>query len=83
MNYTVLAKLKTEKEAYQRYLQTCSDADYNLYARARDQAKECCRTAVKCLERNIAINAKKNPKAFFLYASSKSKLKDYTTKDIL
>jgi hypothetical protein len=75
-NSTVLAKLKTKKEACQRYLQTRSDADYNLYARARNQAKESCRTAVKTIEKNIAKNAKKNPKAFFLNASSKCKIKD-------
>jgi hypothetical protein len=76
MNSTVLAKLKTQKEAYQRYLQTRSDTDHSLYARARYQAKESCRTAVKTLEKNIAKNAKKNPKAFYLYANSKSKMKD-------
>jgi hypothetical protein len=31
MNSTVLAMLKTKREAYQRYLQTRSDADNNLY----------------------------------------------------
>ena len=76
MNSLVQADLKTKKEAYQRYLQTRSDADYNLYARARNQAKESCRTAVKIFEKNIAKNAKKNPKAFFLYASSKCKTTD-------
>ena len=35
--------------------------------------KKICRTAVKNYEKNIAKNAKKNPKAFFLYASSKCK----------
>jgi hypothetical protein len=75
MNSTVLAKLKTKKEAYQRYLQTCSNADYNLYARARNQAKESCRTAVKTIGKNIAKIQKKT-KAFLLYASSKCTIKD-------
>jgi hypothetical protein len=66
MNSTVLAKLETKKEAYQRYLQIPSDADYNLYAGARDQAKESCRTAVKTFEKSIAKSTKQNPKAFFL-----------------
>ena len=36
MNSTVKAQLKTKKEAYKRYLRTRSDADHNLYARARN-----------------------------------------------
>jgi hypothetical protein len=39
MNSAVKAQLKTKKEAYKRYLRTRSDSDYNLYARARNQAK--------------------------------------------
>jgi hypothetical protein len=50
MNYTVTAKLKAKKEAYKRYLWTGSDADYNLYAVARNQAKKACRTAIKKFE---------------------------------
>jgi hypothetical protein len=34
------AQLMTKKEAYKRYLQTRSYSDYNLYARARNQAKK-------------------------------------------
>jgi hypothetical protein len=34
MNSKILAKVKTKKETYQRYLQTRSDSDYNLYAGA-------------------------------------------------
>jgi hypothetical protein len=40
MNSAVTAQLKAKKEAYKRYLQTRSDSDYNLYARARNQAKK-------------------------------------------
>jgi lactam utilization protein B len=39
MNSAFKAQLKTKKEAYKRYLRTRSDSDYNLYARARNQAK--------------------------------------------
>jgi hypothetical protein len=63
MNSTVLAKLKTKKEACQRYLQSRSDAGYNRYARAQNQAKESCCTAVKIFEKNIARNAKKEPES--------------------
>jgi hypothetical protein len=76
MNNTVKAKLKAKKEAYKRYLRTRSDVEYNLYARARNQAKKACRTAVKNFEKDVAKNSKKNPKAFFLYASSKCKTRD-------
>jgi hypothetical protein len=51
MNSTVKAQPKTKKDAYKRYLRTRSDSDYNLYERARNQAKKVCRTAVRKFEK--------------------------------
>ena len=57
-------------------MQTHDDTDYLYYTRVRNQAKNCCRPAVRNFEKKIARNAKQNPKAFFMYASSQLKTKE-------
>ena len=71
-----MVKIKKKKQAYKRYLQTRDGTEYLYYTRARNQAKTCYRTAVRNFEKKIARNAKKNPKAFFMYARSKVKTKE-------
>ena len=43
------------------------------YANARNHAKAEARRAVKDFEKEIALQAKKNPKAFYKYVNSKVK----------
>ncbi len=76
INGVAFIKLKKKRHAFQRYLSTREGADYLEYARARNQAKWSCRFAVREFERNIAKEAKHNPKAFYSYARSKLKTKD-------
>ena len=76
MNNDMMAIIKKTKQAYKRYLQTCDGTDYLFYTRVRNQAKKCCRTAVRNFEKKIARNPKQNPKAFFMYARSKLKTKE-------
>jgi hypothetical protein len=57
-------------------MNTRDGKDYQLYARARNQAKSACRRALKDHEKDIAKSAKKNPKAFYAYAKSKMKTQD-------
>jgi hypothetical protein len=73
MNETVLIKLKKKHSAYKRYLETREGEEYQQYARTRNQAKWACRAAVRDFEKNIAREAKTNPKAFFNYTNSKMK----------
>ena len=73
-NDKAMSKIKKKKEAYQRYLQTRADKDFLDYCKARNQAKCACRKAIRDHEKNVAKEAKNNPKAFFAYAKSKTKV---------
>lgn len=74
--YRAMAILKKKRLTYQRYLETRDGKDYLAYARARNKAKGECRKAVKEHEQSIAREAKKNPKAFFAYSRSKTKVRE-------
>ena len=63
MNNNMMATIKKKKQAYKRYLQTRDGTDYLYYTRIRNQAKHCCRTAVRNFEKKIARNAKQDIKA--------------------
>ena len=45
--------------------------DYQEYAKARNAAKTETRRAVRDFEKEVAKQAKKNPKAFYRYVNSK------------
>ena len=47
--------------------------DYQEYAKARNAAKTETRRAVRDFEKEVAKQAKKNPKAFYRYVNSKLK----------
>ena len=76
MNEEALRKIRKKRQAYQRYLDTKEGKDYLGYTKARNQVKWMCKKAVRDFERQIAREAKKNPKAFFAYARSKLKTKE-------
>jgi predicted transcriptional regulator len=69
----VFEKLRTKKQAFQKWRNSHSSSDYKNYAKARNQAKNECRIAERDFERKLANEAKSNPKAFFKYAQSKIK----------
>jgi len=75
MNEKALTKVRKKTEAYKRYMGTREGKDFDLYARARNQAKWACRCAVRDHESNIARYSKSNPKAFYSYANGKLKTK--------
>ena len=75
-NEKALIKVKKKKEAYKRYTETREGKEYLAYAKARNQAKQECRNAVRNFEQQIAAEAKSNPKAFYAYASSKLKTRE-------
>ncbi|KAK3748663.1 hypothetical protein RRG08_000895 [Elysia crispata] len=49
-----------------------SVGDYTAYIRARNKAAKDCRQAKKRLEKTVAADCKKNPKAFWSYVKSKT-----------
>ena len=73
MNATALKIVKKKLKSYKRYLETKEGQDYIVYTRARNQATWECRKAARDLEKKIASESKKNPKAFFSYVKSKLK----------
>jgi len=73
MNDRVLSKIKQKKLAFDRYKQSREGKDYLEYTKARNAAKSEARKAVKEYEREIAKQAKKNPKSFYKYVNTKLK----------
>ncbi len=73
MNENAMAKVKKKWYAFKRYRETREGQDYQLYVRARNQAKWAVRQAKKAYETSITKEAKKNPKVFYKYAKSKLK----------
>ena len=75
MSYKALTKVKKKHKAWQRYMTTQDGQDYQTYARARNQAKNEVRKALKDYEKSIASEIKTNPKKFWSYVNSKLKTK--------
>jgi len=75
----VLARLKKKKTAFEQYKQSREGQDYLAYAKARNNAKTETRRAVREFEKEIALQAKKNPKAFYKYVNSKVKTRSCIT----
>ena len=73
MNERVLASLKKKKAAFEQYKQSRAGQDCLAYTKARNHAKAETRRAVREFEKEIALQAKKNPKAFYKYVNSKVK----------
>ena len=82
MNDRTFTKLKKKKEAFRRYLLTKDGRDYLEYVKARNAAKSEARKAVRDYEKEIAKQAKNNPKAFYKFVNSKLKT-SHRVNDIL
>ncbi len=76
INPSAIAKIKKKHAAWKRYLATKDGQAYQLFARARNQAKWECQKACKAYEKEIAKQSKDNPKAFWGYVNSKLKNKE-------
>ena len=75
MNRKALAKVRNKTESYKRYLETREGRDYELYCKARNQARRATRQAMNQFEKEMAKNAKTNPKTFHKYVNSKTKVR--------
>ena len=73
---TLLQKIQRKRLAFKHYKKYPSTANYNIYAKYRNQVKWETRKAKKLNELKVASEAKKNPKALFQYINSKSKSKN-------
>ena len=77
-NYLPLDKKTTEKikkkhKLWQKYMETRDQKQYKDYVKLRNQVKSEVRKAKRIMEKDIAKNAKENPKKFWKYANSKRK----------
>ena len=75
MNGKSMTTLKKKHEAFKRYMRTKEGKDYQEYTKFRNQTKWEVRKAKRDFEKQVAKQAKVNPKAFFQYANSKLKTK--------
>ena len=71
-NKTV-AKIKRKQRLWCRYLKTRDHEIYLEYCKIRNQVKSLTRKITRQYEKNIATQAKTNPKKFWKYAQSKTK----------
>ncbi len=71
-----LAKIKKKYKLWQRYLRTRSGEIYQEYCRIRNQVRRITRKTIHNLERDIAKEAKTNPKKFWAYVKSKLSIRN-------
>ena len=69
-------KIARKRETYQKWLKTQDDDDYDMYARARNQAKSECRRSDIEYQKMIAKEAKTKPKLFYSFTQSKMKVRE-------
>ena len=72
----LLSKIKLKRSAFKMYKKFPTIDNYNYYVNIRNRVKEETRKITKNKEKQIARDAKKNPKAFYQYISSKTKIKE-------
>jgi hypothetical protein len=84
MNRTAMKKVKRKYHAWKRYLATKDGEDYCRYTKERDELRSITRKLSYDYEKDLAKNIKTNPKAFWKYVNSKTKVRggiDDLTKD--
>ena len=76
LNPSDIKKIKKKHRAWQRYVETRDGKKYLEYCKLRNQVRNITRHAQKNKEHDIADQAKSNPKFFWKYVKSKTKVKD-------
>ena len=72
---STLKKIKTKRVFFDEYKKFPTKSNYNLYAKARNQVKWEVRKEMKNKEKNLAHEAKTNPKKFYQYVALRTKPK--------
>ena len=52
---------RVKRQAYERYLQTREEQDYLAYVKVHNQVKSSCRKAMRDFEKQVTLEAKKEP----------------------
>ena len=68
-----LQQIKRKRRCWQRYIETRDDSKWQEYCKARNKVKKMTRQIRRTIERDIAKQAKTNPKRFWNYVNSKTK----------
>ena len=68
--------IRKKHRAWTRYIETRSEAKYLEYARLRNKVEKVTRSAAKRHGTEIAESAKTNPKRFWAYVKSRTKVKE-------
>ena len=75
LNRKALSKIKRKERLWTKYLNTRDGKDYQEYCKLRNQVKSITRKITKQFEKQIAKEVKTNPKKFWKYAQSKTKIR--------
>ena len=76
INRVSLIKIDEKRITYRNWLRNLDDISYKEYAKARNQSKKECRKAEIQHEKDIAKDAKNNPKVFYSYVNKKLKVRE-------
>jgi hypothetical protein len=71
-----LTKIRRKKRLWKQYLETGNQTIYHDYCRTKNQVWQLTRKNMRELEKNIAKEAKTNPKKFWAYANKKTKYRE-------
>ena len=74
LNKKVMKNINKKRNLFKKYLKTKADYDYFNYKKSRKECNQCITKAKRVFERNIAKNSKQNPKQFWKFVQSKTKL---------
>jgi hypothetical protein len=75
-NNDVVRSVKRKHRLWQRYIETGDEQKYELYRKARNKAKGLVRKNYRNLIKQVAKQAKTNPKKFWAYVNSKTLYKN-------
>ena len=75
MNKEAKDAVKRKKKTFSKYLYARKNREYQKYVKARNACKKAIREAKRSFETKLAQESKANPKAFWRYVSSKTKLR--------
>ena len=72
MNKNTLRVIRKKRRLWKVYKETKDHAEYIAYKKVEKEVKDSVRKAKKKFERNLVKDARKNPKAFYMYLKSKT-----------
>jgi hypothetical protein len=76
LDQTTRTKINRKKRLWKKYIDTGGNRNiYDEYCKTRNQVRRETRKAQKQYEKNISISAKNNPKKFWNYVQSKTKVR--------